>query len=50
MREPTEDEKRRFTAAIVDIAIVQAAESSGLRKWLRTVGDLLHRLGKSKCR
>jgi hypothetical protein len=34
MRAPTEKEKRDFAERIVDTAIVQASESSGLRDWL----------------
>jgi hypothetical protein len=34
MREPTEQEKLEFVARVVDTAIVQASESSGLRDWL----------------
>lgn len=31
---PTKKQKYEFAAAVVDVAIVQAAECSGLRKWL----------------
>jgi hypothetical protein len=34
MREPTQEEKIAFVEAVVDAAIIQSAECSGLRKWL----------------
>ena len=31
---PTKQQKHAFTSHVVDVAIIQAAEQSGLRKWL----------------
>jgi hypothetical protein len=33
-RKPTREEKLAFVGSVVDLAIIQAAEASGLRKWL----------------